>query len=69
MDDAEGRRCARTLGMPLIGTLGIVLRARKAGLIPSAVDVIRELRLWGLFLDERMVQKALREVTGEEWPQ
>jgi predicted nucleic acid-binding protein len=67
LDDAEGRRCARTQGIPVIGTLGVVLRARKAGLIPAAVDVIRVLRFSGLFLDEGVVQEALRDVVGEEW--
>jgi hypothetical protein len=67
LDDAEGRRCARTLGIPIIGTLGVVLRARRLGLIASAAEVIRALRSSGLFLDERMVEKALREAVGEEW--
>jgi predicted nucleic acid-binding protein len=28
LDDAEARACARTLSVPMIGTLGIVVRAR-----------------------------------------
>ena len=36
IDDLEGRRCAESLGIPLRGTVGLVLRARRAGLIDSA---------------------------------
>jgi len=66
LDDAEGRGCAKTLGIPVIGTLGVVLRARKVGLIPSAAEVIRALRSSGLFLDQQLVQNALKAV-DEEW--
>jgi predicted nucleic acid-binding protein len=31
IDDLEGRRCAESLGIPLRGTVGLVLRARRRG--------------------------------------
>lgn len=65
LDDAEGRACARTLGVPLIGTLGIVARARVRGLIPSAAAVFRDLRGAGLFLDDALVDVILRGL-GED---
>lgn len=36
LDDLEARRCAQSLGLPLIGTLGVVLRARRKGVIERA---------------------------------
>jgi len=36
IDDLEARRCAESLGIPLRGTVGLILRARRAGLIDSA---------------------------------
>jgi len=66
LDDAGARTCARSLGVPLIGTLGIVVRAKERGLIPSAVEVVRALRVSGLHLDEDTIRVALRNV-GEEW--
>ncbi|HYW83217.1 MAG TPA: DUF3368 domain-containing protein, partial [Spirochaetia bacterium] len=36
LDDASARACARAFDIPLIGTLGVVLRARQRGVIPSA---------------------------------
>lgn len=65
LDDAEARACARTLRVPLIGTLGIVARARVRGLIPAAATVFADLRAVGLFLDDAIVHAVLRGL-GEE---
>ncbi len=35
LDDAAGRRSAEALGIPFIGTGGLLLLAKKEGLIPS----------------------------------
>lgn len=67
LDDAEGRSCARALGLPVLGTLGIILRARKRNLIPSAAGFIRSLQAAGLHLDEATIREALKRSVGEEW--
>lgn len=36
IDDLAGRKCAVSLGIPVRGTLGIVLAAKQRGLIPQA---------------------------------
>lgn len=68
LDDAEARKCARTFGLPMIGTLGVAIRARLRGLIPSAAELIRALRAVGLYLDNAMIREALAATTGEPWP-
>jgi predicted nucleic acid-binding protein len=67
IDDREARAAARSLGVRLIGTLGVVIRARLAGRIPSAASVIGELRRVGLRLDDALVREALRRFVGEDW--
>jgi len=62
IDDLHGRRCAEALGIRLRGTVGLVLRARKAGLIASARDAFERLRAGGMFLSDRIVLDVLREV-------
>jgi predicted nucleic acid-binding protein len=59
LDDAQARRCADSLQVPLIGTLGIVLRARFAGLIPAARPVLKQLVAQGMYLSEVVIEKAL----------
>ncbi|MGH8594095.1 MAG: DUF3368 domain-containing protein [Gammaproteobacteria bacterium] len=46
----------------MIGTLGIMLRARKHGLVPAARPLVEQLLAAGSFLDEELVQQALAQV-------
>lgn len=59
IDDLAGRRCAATLGIPVRGTLGIVLAAKRRGMIPLARPLIDSLRQCGLYLSDRLVKEAL----------
>lgn len=67
VDDGLARRCARTLNVPLIGTLGIVLRARHLELISAAVPVLKALQSVGLRLDEQLLKTALPASVKEIW--
>ncbi len=67
IDDREARAAARSLGVPLIGTLGVVIRARREGRIPSAASVIADLRRVGLRLDDSLLRQALQQFVGEDW--
>jgi predicted nucleic acid-binding protein len=67
LDDREARTAARALGCRFMGTLGIVLRARREGRIPSAGSVIADLKRAGLRLDDSLVRTALKQFVGEEW--
>ncbi len=59
LDDLEARRCAQALGVGVIGTLGVVLRATRLGLISSARPIVERLRESGLYLTEDLVERAL----------
>ena len=67
LDDAVARNCAKALGVPLIGTLGVVLRAKKRGMVDRAVDVLLALRRVGFHLDDVTIRLALGRI-GEAWP-
>lgn len=62
LDDQEARECARTLGVPKTGTLGIILRAKMAGLIPAARPLVEDLLVKGAYLSADLVRGALAEV-------
>lgn len=59
LDDLDGRRCAQALGVQVIGTLGVVLRAKRRGVIPAARPVIEHLRGVGLYVSDELVEGAL----------
>ena len=59
LDDLAARRCAKTLGIPVRGTLGLVLTAKKHGKIPAARPLLERLRHMGMFLSDHVLDKAL----------
>ncbi|MGB5833571.1 MAG: DUF3368 domain-containing protein [Thiohalocapsa sp.] len=62
IDHLEARRCAKAMGLAIIGTLGIVGRAKAAGRIERAGPVIQILLEIGLYASDEIVQRLLREV-------
>jgi len=62
IDDLEARRCAKVMGLKVIGTLGIVGRAKTMGLLHQAEPVVRRLRETGLYASDELVRRLLREV-------
>lgn len=64
LDDLAARRCAETLEIPVRGTLGVVLIAKQRKAIPSARQVLEELRLSGMYLSDSVMERALT-IVGE----
>ncbi len=64
LDDLAGRRCAEILGIPFIGTLGLVLKAKAEGRFSAARPVVGRLRNAGMYLSDAVVDKAL-SLVGE----
>jgi predicted nucleic acid-binding protein len=62
IDDREARRCARSLSIPLIGTLGLVLLAKQGGRIAAARPIVDLLRGSGMRLSDQVVNEALARV-------
>ena len=67
LDDTQGRRCARAVGVPVIGTLGLVVRAARTGRVTAASPILRDLRSAGLWLDDQLVADVLKRALNEQW--
>lgn len=59
LDDAQARACAHTLGIPVTGMIGVIVKALRAGGIESAARAIKDLRGAGLFIDDCLVRMVL----------
>jgi predicted nucleic acid-binding protein len=59
VDDLAARRCAEVLGIYFTGTLGVVLRAKRIGVIPAARPVIDKLVAAGMYLSPKIMDRAL----------
>jgi hypothetical protein len=62
IDDGAGRRRARQLDLQFIGTIGIVGRAKLAGLIPQARPLLELLDAKGFRIRPSILQAALRDL-------
>lgn len=62
LDDRQARRCANSLGLPILGTLGLILRARRLGAIPQARPLLERLLEIGMYLDPRLMETGLGDV-------
>lgn len=55
LDDREARRCAEALGCKCIGTAGILVLAKRRGLLPSLRDAFAKLSGSGLWLSKELI--------------
>lgn len=62
LDDAGARNCALQLGVPIIGSIGLVIEAKKVGVLSLARPALEDLRRAGLHLSDLVMQLALRLV-------
>jgi predicted nucleic acid-binding protein len=62
IDDYAARKLANVLAVPVTGTLGLALLARKQGKVPLARPLVEELARAGLYLSKPVVEHALRLV-------
>jgi predicted nucleic acid-binding protein len=64
IDDAEARRCARTLGIRTFGTGGLLVLAKRRGLITSVSEKVESMKISGLWLSEDVIE-ILKRQAGE----
>jgi predicted nucleic acid-binding protein len=66
VDDLAARRCAKAHHIPIIGSLGIILRAKRRGFVDRAAPWITRLKTAGMYIDGRLVRDVLGDL-GEVW--
>lgn len=63
-DDFAARSCAKELKIPFIGTGGLLVLAKKKGLIPSVSEALERVQRTGLWLDQGTID-LLKRKAGE----
>ena len=66
LDDMAARKCAKSLGVRVKGTLGVVVLAKRKGLVPSAATIFRDLLAVGARFDDALARYVLQQI-GERW--
>jgi len=65
MDEREGRRRAQRLGLKVVGVVGILLEAKKKGMVKRICPLLDDLRqIAGFYLNDSLYDYAL-EIAGE----
>ena len=59
IDETLGRQYAQHFGLPLTGTLGILLRAKQAGHISEIKPLLQMLQKQGVWISTRVLQDVL----------
>lgn len=61
VDDLAARRCAATFGVRTLGTGGLLILAKRRGLIDRVKERVQQLRDAGLYLSDSVVQMLITE--------
>lgn len=61
IDDRDGRRVANTMAVRIIGTAGVLMDAKRAGLLPEIRPALDSLRAEGLRLSAVLYQRILAD--------
>lgn len=64
IDDMKAHKAALKLGLTITGTIGVLLKAEKIGLISSAYDKAEELRKNGFYVSDEVLKDILRFKSG-----
>ncbi len=64
LDDKKARRIANALGLPVTGTIAVLLRAKEKRVIPSVGDAIQDLIRAGFRLSSALIAQAF-SLAGE----
>jgi len=62
MDDTEGRRVARSLGLSLTGLLGVLVEAKVRGMIREIKPLLAQMVDAGFWLNDEMLRRVLESV-------
>ena len=61
LDDHQARRAAEALGLSITGTAGILVRAKKEGMVETVGPLLHKMREQGYFLSDAVIQYACRQ--------
>lgn len=61
IDDKAAKKTAKYLGLKVTGTLGVLLRAKKEGIIPSVKEAVNKIQKNGFYIEESIYKLVLEQ--------
>lgn len=62
IDDANAKKYAKYLKLPVTGTLGVLMRAKQEGYIDKLEPVLRQMVEKGIYLSQELIEFCLKQV-------
>jgi len=66
LDDSQARKCAVVFEIPLIGTLGLIVLAKRLDLLPLAKPAFNRLDSLGFYIDPKIINDVLIAIGEKE---
>ncbi len=60
LDDKKARRIAKDLGLKMLGTIGVLLQAKKIGVISKIKPALDDLNATGFYISTALYNRALK---------
>lgn len=61
IDDNAAKKTAKYLGLPVTGTMGVLLKAKHEGYITEIASIIEEMRRKGFYISDNLVNMVLEQ--------
>ena len=61
-DDKQARAAAKRLGVAVIGTIGVLVRAKQSGVVPTIKPILNALETQSFFISRALREEALKLV-------
>ena len=65
IDDANAKKHAKYLGLPVTGTLGVLIKAKQEGYIEDLKSVLHQMIDHGIYMSNNLIELCLKQV-GEK---
>lgn len=62
IDDANAKKHAKYLGLPVTGTLGVLIKAKKEGYIEELKPILYQMIEKGIYISPKLIELCLRHV-------
>jgi predicted nucleic acid-binding protein len=60
IDDSKARKVAENMGLKLTGTIGVLMKAERLGLLSNVQNKVRELKEKGFYVSDELIEEISR---------
>ena len=62
IDDANAKKHAKYLGLPVTGTLGVLVKAKQKGYIDELKPILQRMVEKGIYISQSLIELCLKQV-------